>query len=111
MLVVLLVIGCSENVGEPAQTQTQSADIKDLISAIYKGDRTRAEQAIEQGAEINGRCKLGWTPLMHAAFSGDLAMVKMLVAAGATIDDEAIRAAGDRGNEAVIDYLKAQRQP
>ena len=107
ILASLLLIGCGEKSEEPRTMQ--SADVKDLVSAIYAGSLERVDGAIARGADINGRCKLGWTPLMHAAFSGNLEVVKRVVEAGAVVDDEAIRAAEDRGNESVITYLKERR--
>lgn len=106
ILAGLLLIGCGEK-SEESSPRFQSADVKDLISAIYAGNLVRATEAIERGADTNGQCKLGWTPLMHAGFSGNLEMVKLLVDAGATVDSEAIRAAEDRGDEKVIAYLQS----
>lgn len=108
IIAAMLLIGCNE---KPAEKPVfQSADVKDLISAIYAGNLERAQDTILRGADVNGRCKLGWTPLMHAGFSGNLEMVKLLVEKGAIIDKEAIDRAEDRGNAEVVGYLKS-RQP
>lgn len=109
MIAGLLLIGCNEKPAEKP-VAAQSAEVKDLVSAIYAGSLPKAAEAIARGADVNGRCKLGWTPLMHAGFSGNLEMVKLLVEKGATVDKEAIDRAEDRGNAEVVAYLKA-RQP
>ncbi len=107
ILAGMLLIGCGEK-SEEAGTP-QSAEVRDLVSAIYAGNLDRAERAIARGADLDALCKMGWTPLMHAAFSGHLEMVTLLVEAGAVVDEAAIEAAKDRGDAAVIAYLKEQQ--
>ncbi len=54
-----------------------------LSSAAKQGKADLAKDVIGQGIDVDAVDKAGWTPLMHAAFAGDLTMVDLLLEAGA----------------------------
>jgi Ankyrin repeats (3 copies) len=56
-----------------------------LIEAVKAADVTAAKELIQSGADINQQDEQGWTPLNWAAGKGKLAMVELLVEAGADI--------------------------
>jgi ankyrin repeat protein len=65
--------------------EISSAD-RMLMDAVELGDLQAAQSAIERGAEVNRRNWSGSTPLHTAAWRGDLAMARLLIAAGAHLD-------------------------
>jgi uncharacterized protein len=62
-----------------------------LHFAAGDGDLETVKRLLKQGADPNTFDDLGWTPLIHAAKRGHLAVVAFLLAAGAQVDarDEA----------------------
>ena len=57
-----------------------------LIAAVKAGDKQKAEAEIAAGAEVNAPgSEQEWTALNFAAGKGDLAMVELLVKAGADV--------------------------
>lgn len=57
----------------------------ELINAFKNGDRSKAEDLIRAGVDVNQRDDQGWTPLNFAAGKGDLEMIKLLVEKGADV--------------------------
>jgi len=62
-----------------------------------------ASMLIAHGADVNARSINGWTPIMGAAFDGNLELVRLLVQAGADVG------ARDDAGKTVLQY--AQRYP
>ena len=55
-----------------------------LFEAIARGDMPGIDSALERGADINARDKLGRTPLMHAAFDLNQKVEAYLMEKGAS---------------------------
>jgi ankyrin repeat protein len=62
-----------------------------LVAAVIRGDRCRAAELIDQGADVNGKDSYGRRPLQAAAMCHDDDMVRFLVRCGAEerLEDEA----------------------
>ncbi len=58
-----------------------------LMWALAQRHPEAARALIERGADVHARSQSGFTPLLFAAKQGDLESVRILLAAGATIDD------------------------
>ena len=56
---------------------------KQLYHACRNGDRDRAEELIDGGADVNWNDGQGWTPLMAAAMSGCANVVALILDRGA----------------------------
>jgi hypothetical protein len=54
-----------------------------LIEAVKSGDYQKAEELLQNGADVNQGDEQGWTPLNFAAGKGNLPLVKLLVEKGA----------------------------
>ncbi len=121
---------------QPARADAATTTIFDLARA---GDAASVEQALASGTDVNVRDALGQTPIVvaalagqdavaqvllshgadvmartvHAAtFSGDLEILKLLLAAGAAINDQdnfahitALHAAAEENHTAVVEAL------
>ena len=69
---------------------TSFADVsKDLFSGIESNDLTTVEKAIKAGADVNKPEKNKFTPLGWAASKGNLAIMNLLINAGANINSVA----------------------
>ena len=82
-----------------------------LFLAAGQGRATVVRYLLDEGADVNGREKLGGTPLMEAAYSGYLEVIKELLFRGAEInaignDGTALDIAISRNNAAAVDLLK-----
>jgi ankyrin repeat protein len=92
-----------------AEPEKISSD-DDLISAIEEGRASKVKKLIKNGCDVNFRVDEG-TPLMIAASSGNLEIVKLLVAAGADINeldddfDSALSYAITSNSQDVVEYL------
>ncbi|XP_010212847.1 PREDICTED: caseinolytic peptidase B protein homolog, partial [Tinamus guttatus] len=54
-----------------------------LLEAARINNVSEVERLLLEGADVNARHALGWTPLMVAAINGNASVVKILLAAGA----------------------------
>lgn len=64
-----------------------AADInEDLIEAAKNGETKIIESLLAQGAEVNAKNNLGWTPLMFATVNGYADSVRSLLQAGADLN-------------------------
>jgi ankyrin repeat protein len=61
-----------------------------LRAASQDGDADRVRELLESGADVNGASKEGVTALMKACSAGHLECVRVLLAAGATIEGEPV---------------------
>src|SRR5207253_1505342 len=57
-----------------------------LIGAAHGNDSDAIRQLVDAGGDVNGADLNGKTPLMYAAANGNLAAVKLLLAAGANVN-------------------------
>lgn len=60
------------------------AVLRELISAIKKGDTSKFSAALSTGVDVNARDSIGWTPLFYAVASSDVEMIKELLRRGAS---------------------------
>lgn len=77
-----------------------------LAQAVDNGDIAAARAALAQGASVNQTNLIGSTPLHSAAWRGDLAMVQLLVAHGAGVND-----ADNRSGETPLHSAARGNQP
>jgi len=81
-----------------------------LYRAVMEKQKEFCEFLIDMGVDVNARDRHGWTPL-HEAASGDIKIVKLLVAAGAGVnarDDIActpLDVAADDNREEIVSFL------
>lgn len=66
--------------------EAERAEVSALIAAIRGGDTDEAQRIVGLGVDVNLLAANGQTPLVAAAKSGDAAMVRLLLAAGANPD-------------------------
>jgi ankyrin repeat protein len=64
-----------------------------LRRACADGNIEAVKQAITDGADVNAKNRIGWTPLHNAAFSGHKEIVELLIDAGADVNAKS----GDAG--------------
>lgn len=72
------------------QTKSTSPELR-MVRAIQAGNSSAFRRALEAGADVNCKDQAGWTPIFHAAVTGQLAIVDELREAGADVNltDEA----------------------
>ena len=100
-------------VATPADAQVLDTQLLDaqLLDAVKAGDQAAVRALIEDGADVNAGEADGTTPLHWAAYSSDLKIAELLVAAGAIptianrygVQPLSIAAVG--GNAALIELL------
>mmetsp|Transcript_105698 Transcript_105698/g.297292 ORF Transcript_105698/g.297292 Transcript_105698/m.297292 type:complete len:331 (-) Transcript_105698:171-1163(-) len=76
--------GCGPHVQDGDDVASDLA--RCLYLAADGGHHARAEALLRRGAPTDHVTRGGWTPLMRAAFHGDLEMLQLLLKAGATPD-------------------------
>lgn len=77
-----------------------------LHAACHLGHARCAYQLIhEYGLNVAATCASGCTPMHLAAFHGDTELMRILTAAGATMD------VGDASGSTVHDYLRLGQRP
>jgi ankyrin repeat protein len=64
----------------------KGADISSLHMAACVGDLARVESFVEEGAGVDAKDELGWTPLYWAASTGQEEVAKFLIANGANVN-------------------------
>jgi ankyrin repeat protein len=82
-----------------------------LWAAVEAESVTRVKNALKAGANVNNEDEDGHTPLMSAAYLGNLDIVKLLVAAGADPNrwaqgDNPLGRAATGGNRDVYEFLR-----
>ena len=91
---LLLKAGAKVDAVEPVDHQTA------LMWAIAQGHPAAAQALIEGEADIRARSMLGFTPILFAARTGDVAIAKMLLKAGADVNDTVQKASGAKPTSA-----------
>ncbi len=85
----------------------------DIFSAAFLGDCDAVEELLDLGPTLadapDPGCDVAQvTPLLHAAFTGQLEIARLLLARGATVGANSVRlvrAAANRGDEALTELL------
>ena len=80
---------------------SKGVDLPALHVAACVGDLARVKALVEQGANVDAKDELGWTPLYWAACLGRTEVAKFLVANGASVQVVA--------NDGVTPLLQAAR--
>jgi len=89
---------------------------KQLFRSIFEGDITKAEKAIESGADINKENEDGITPLMQAVMVDNQDMVDLLLSNNAKVDYKnkydktAIDVAEDYGRDSILKLFKENKR-
>ncbi|MGC8706430.1 MAG: ankyrin repeat domain-containing protein [Desulfurella sp.] len=87
---------------------------EDLFKAVSNSNATLVKKILAQGISPNVKDKNGSTPLMYAAYYGNLEICKILIAHGADVNARsvvggtALGAAKESGNQAVYNFLLQQ---
>ncbi|WP_291490181.1 ankyrin repeat domain-containing protein, partial [Desulfurella sp.] len=84
---------------------------EDLFKAVSNSNATLVKKILAQGINPNVKDKNGSTPLMYAAYYGNLEICKILIAHGADVNARsvvggtALGAAKESGNQSVYNFL------
>ncbi|MFO0754572.1 MAG: ankyrin repeat domain-containing protein [Thermodesulfovibrionales bacterium] len=82
-----------------------------LFDSAGRGDLEEVKKLLAEGADVNCRDTIGWTPLIKAAWMGHLHVVRYLLEQGAEIDRQndfgytALMSAISSGHHPVVHYL------
>jgi len=82
-----------------------------LIPAVTTGDTATVKQLLSSGADVNERNSRGTTPLMAAAYKGNMDLAKLLVEKGADVNARSnkgstpLMAAVQYGNKEPVKFL------
>ena len=74
---------------DPKEIRAQTL-LADVFIATRDHNLAAVKAALDNGADVNGRNWLGFTPLMWAAMQGDNRIVDLLMARGAKVNDSSI---------------------
>jgi uncharacterized protein len=77
------------NAAAMAQTAPTPAEMEaydGLHAAVVAGSSSRLDQLVRTGADVNTRDSFGRTPLMIAAYRGDIAVARALIELGANVN-------------------------
>jgi ankyrin repeat protein len=95
-----------------AESSAASVVCETLLRAAKSGDSSSMESTLQtKPDELGCRDARGWTPLHHAAFNGQTAIVQMLVAYGAVVDSTdkdgatPLHAAASSGHSEAVEFL------
>jgi uncharacterized protein len=115
-------MGMTDTVARAAQTDapariTPWLATRMLIEAVREGDRERAAQAVEMGADVNARDE-EWPCLVLAGRQGDVEMIEMLLKARGDVNAQGpagwtalMQAAANGHGDAVIALLRGGADP
>jgi serine/threonine protein kinase len=84
---------------------------KELLEASEKGDVEEVKKLLKEGANLNARNIVGWTPLHLAVQNGHIEVVKLLIEKGANVNakdnigDTPLHDAADKGHIEVVRLL------
>lgn len=87
VLVAVIVAGVLM-FGDPHELTLPAIDTdlgEQLITGAAAGDEPSWREALDRGAPVDSRSRMGFTPLMFAAGQGDLVFARRLIEAGADV--------------------------
>jgi hypothetical protein len=64
------------------------ATISVLLKAVGEDDISQVKDLLDEGLDVNGKNKNGWSALMIAASRGNMEMLKLLTEKGAAVDEK-----------------------
>ena len=89
VLIIILAFFGSAGIIKNVSADTTDNDLNaNLISAAFSGNLSEVERLLKIGANVNAKRKDGLTALMGASIEGHREMVELLVAKGASINEE-----------------------
>jgi ankyrin repeat protein len=103
LALTIILCGCA--------TKNPAVASDDLVFAVKLGDVVEINRLLDNGADVNSQNKNGITPLIAAAFYGNLEVAKILLARGAVVnmygasDDPALVAAIMQDQKRMADFL------
>ena len=74
--------------GSAMQTQAY-LNRRSIFEAARTGEIEAVQDFLRSGVDVNDSDRSNWTPLMYAAWKGQVEVVRMLVGAGANVDADA----------------------
>jgi ankyrin repeat protein len=95
----------------PLHDHSPDADPRErLMAAIEKNDPQAVSAALSEGADIDAEDEDGHTPIMYAAYVGNIDVVRLLVESGADLErwgqgDNVLNRAAFGGQREVFEYL------
>jgi hypothetical protein len=81
------------------------SDIDKLVDAVADGDMAAVKTYLEEGCDINGHNKNGWTPAARAIYYNHQSILEYLVKEGADVE-AAIQAAHTHGRQHHVNLLE-----
>ncbi len=102
---------------DPGAVADNPMRVQPLHAAVAGRHHEIAAQLVAAGVDVDARQQGGYTPLLAAAGSGDTALVRLLVDAGADpglADDQGVRPAelaAQHGHDGLADELRAATVP
>ncbi|KAN0072055.1 hypothetical protein V8E54_009784 [Elaphomyces granulatus] len=99
--------------------EEKDPDIKDsfgrtpLFYAVERGNVRPVELLLDYNVDLNSKCEQGWTPFSRAIEGGSAAIVQILLAKGAKIDNRykltPLSRAAEKGHMGVVELLLENR--
>lgn len=83
---VTAALGAMIFLGAALPSVSCAADGDDLVEAAERGRLRQVVKLLERGTDVDYRDENGWTALMHASFSGETEVVRVLLDAGADVN-------------------------
>lgn len=74
----------------------------DLIIAVKSEDPKKVKMLIDANYDVNIKDKMGWTPLIWAAYEANSEIIKMLIDAGADMHYKALHSIA--GTKKMVDF-------
>jgi ankyrin repeat protein len=111
---VLLVLLAAWSASGVAAAQDAYSLNEQLLGAVRAGDQAGVVRALDQGASIDSRNRIGDTALISACKKGLTPMARMLIARGANVNQADVQgitplmAAAFDGNEEIVGLLLAR---
>jgi ankyrin repeat protein len=109
----LILVATLATTGMPLPATADPDLDRQLINAAEAQDLVKVSQLLGQGASVDASNKYGTRGIEFAAFKGNLALIRMFIAAGSEINQHRGKkgnlvlqaASGDRGSPAVVNAL------